>query len=266
MARSVERSGARLNIAGIAMPGSSLPRRIRQILEGGSVVHVSRVRMACVGAVCAIACTAFAAGRLDHARTDSSAERAIIQHEDTSLHPATKFILADLQIKGDVHDRDGVRDRVLKAWKDREFEDDKELVGEVMEVGIRGDFQKRGYFKVVVQDPVSQPLNLVDGKQRIRIIVTITEGDQFRLGSLTIQNVAPNQTLSIPVATLREQFHIRKEDLFDVSEIRAGLEGRQRLYGSHGYAKFTAEPETEIDSASRHIDLIIRITEGPHTP
>jgi BlaR1 peptidase M56/Surface antigen variable number repeat len=266
MARSVERSGARLNIAGIAMPGSSLPRRIRLILEGGSAAHISRVRMACVGVACAIACTAFAAGRLDHARSDSSAERAMIQGEAASAHPATKFLLGDVQIKGDVHDRDGVRDRVLKVWKDhREYDDDKELVDEVMEVGIRQDFMKRGYFKVVVQDPVSQPLGLVDGKQRIRIMATVTEGEQFRLGSLTIQNVAPDQPLSIPAATLQEQFHIRKDDLFDVSEIRAGLEGMQRLYGTHGYAKFTAEPETKIDTTSRHIDLIIRVTEGPQS-
>lgn len=266
MARSVERSGARLNIAGIAMPGTSLPRRIRQILEGGSVAHISHVRMACVVAACAITCTAFAAGRLDHVRPDSSAGSAMMQREAASAQPATKFVLVDLQIKGDVHDRDGVIGRVLKAWKDREYDDGKELAGEVMEVGVRGDFQERGYFKVVVQDPVSQPLGLVDRKQRIRIIATVTEGDQFRLGALTLQNVAPDQTLSIPAATLREQFHIRKEDLFNVSEIRAGLDRLHQLYGTHGYVDFTAEPETKMDSASRHIDLIIRITEGPHTP
>jgi hypothetical protein len=42
IARSVERSGVRLNIAGMAMPGSSLPRHIRKIL-GGDRWHIFRV-------------------------------------------------------------------------------------------------------------------------------------------------------------------------------------------------------------------------------
>jgi hypothetical protein len=177
VARSVTRRGARLNIAGMAMPGGSLPRRIRQILEGGSVTHISSTRMACVGVACAITCTAFAAGALDHARQNSPAQSA------SAAHPATKFVLGDLKIEGDVHDRDGVKDRVLKSWKDQEYDDLKQLSDAVAEVGIRRDFQERGYFKVVVHDPVSQPLGLSDGKQRILIITSIVEGDQFRLGT-----------------------------------------------------------------------------------
>ena len=267
MARSVKRSGVRLNIAGMAMPGSSLPRRIRQILKGGLVPHISRTRMACVGVACAITCTAFAAGTLDHAQPDSSTERVIIQRQLASAaHPATKVVLGDLKIEGDLHDRDRVRDRILYAWKGREYDDGKELADAAV-AGIRGDLQERGYFKVVVHDPVSQPLGLVDGKQqRILIVVSITEGDQFRLRSLTIQIIAPDRALTIPAATLREQFHLHNGDLFNMTEIRAGLERLKQLYASRGYADFSAEPDTGIDSASRSIDLILRITEGPHAP
>jgi hypothetical protein len=92
MARSVKRSGVRLNIAGLSMPGSSLPRRIRRILEGGSVPKTSRTRMASVCFACAISSTAIAAGRLDHAQPNSSAERAMVARPSASAkHPATKF-------------------------------------------------------------------------------------------------------------------------------------------------------------------------------
>jgi beta-lactamase regulating signal transducer with metallopeptidase domain len=259
LARSVTRSGARLNITGMAMPGGSLPRRIRQILEGGAVPHISRTRMACVGFACAITCTAFAAGTLEHARPNSSAQST------SATHPAAKFVLSDLRIEGDVHDRDGVRDRILNAWKDREFDDAKNLADSVMEVGIRGDFQGRGYFKVVAQDPVSKPLGLTDGKQRILIIATVTEGDQFRLGALTFQNVPPESALSIPATTLREQFHLRNGDLLNVGEVRAGLERVKRLYDTKGFGDAKEEPETTIDDAHRLIDITIRITQGLHT-
>jgi len=173
--------------------------------------------------------------------------------------------LGDLKIGGDVHDRDGVRDRILKAWKDREYDETKELADEVTQMGIRRDFQERGYFKVVVHDPVSQPLGLTDGKQRILVMTSIAEGDQFRLGTLTVQRVA-HDVLSIPAATLRDQFHVRNGDLFNVPEIQAGLDRLTRLYGTHGYADVKAELDTEVDDASHRIDLILRITEGPHTP
>jgi hypothetical protein len=264
MARLVKRSGGRLNIAGLAMPGSSLPRRIRQILEGGPVPHVSRMRMACVGVACTISCTAIAAGTLDHASPNSSPRRALIQSQSASaVHPATQFKLSDLKIEGDVHDRDGVRDRILTAWKSREYDNGKDLVDQLAG-GIRADFQERGYFQVSVHDPSSQPLGLIDGKQSVLIIASVTEGDQFRLGTIAIQNVVPGRTLNVPTLTLRDQFHLRDGDLFNLTEIRAGLERLQQLYVSRGYAGVSAQPDTEIDSASHRINLKLHITEGPH--
>jgi beta-lactamase regulating signal transducer with metallopeptidase domain len=266
MARSVKGSGVRLNIAGMAMPGSCLARRIRQILEGNLVPHISHRRMACVCVACAVLCSAIAAGTLDHAQPNSSAGQAMFQREsESAAHPATKFVLDNLKIEGDVHDRDAVRDRVLKAWKSREYDNGKELADEAAG-RIRADFQERGYFQAVVQATSSQPLGLSDGKQSILIIASITEGDQFRLRTITIQSVAPDRALSISTATLRDQFHLRNGDFFNLTEIRAGLERLERLYVNRGYAGVGAEPDTEIDSASHRIDLTLRITEGPHTP
>jgi hypothetical protein len=248
------------------MPGSFLPRRIRQILEGGSVPHISRTRMVCVCLVCAVSGTSIAAGTLDHAQPNSSAEHAMIQSESApAAHPATKFVLGDLTIKGDVHDRDGVRDRILTAWKSREYDDSKELTDEATG-GIRGDFQERGYFQVVVHDASSQPLGLADGRQRILMIAPISEGEQFRLKTITIQGVTPDRAPSISLATLRDQFRLRDADLFNMTEVRAGLERLQRLYISRGYAGVSVQPSTEIDSASHRIGLTLRIAEGPHTP
>ena len=65
IARSVKRSGARLNVAGMAMPGSFLPQRIRKIIEGAPVPRISRTRMACVAVICTVTCTVCAAGKLE---------------------------------------------------------------------------------------------------------------------------------------------------------------------------------------------------------
>ena len=248
IARSVTRSGARLNVAGMAMPGSFLPERIQKIIEGGPVPRISRTRMACVAVICTLTCTVFAAGTLDHARQNIS---ALSQRGPSGTPLNTKFVLGDLKIEGDVHDRDGVRARILKEWKNREYDDGKKLADEVMTGGIRKDFQERGYFKVLAHDPVSQPMGLSDGKQRILLLVSVEEGDQYRLGTLTIQNVPPDQALSISAATLRDQFHLRNGDLFNVTEIRDGMGRLKQLYGSRGYADVKAAPDTEVDKAAR---------------
>lgn len=154
-----------------------------------------------------------------------------------------------------------MRDRILKAWKEREFDEAEELI----EVGIRGDLQERGYFKVKVDDIVSRLLNLTDGKQRVLIITSISEGSQFRLGTIIIKNAATGRALGIPAATLRDQFHIRDGNLFNMTEIRDRLERLKALYQDRGYADTSVEPETEPDDVSHRIDLILRITEGPHT-
>jgi beta-lactamase regulating signal transducer with metallopeptidase domain/TolA-binding protein len=262
MARSVKSSGARLSIAGMAMPGSSLERRIRQILEGGPVPRISRARMRCACVACALLSTGVAAGTLDHAQPNSSAGKAMVQSESGSAaHPTTQFVVEDLRIEGEVHDRDGVRERVLKAWKSREYDNSQELSDEAGE-RIRTDFQERGYFQVVVHAPSSRPLRLNGGKENILIIASVAEGDQFRLGRITIQNVTPDRTLSISTATLREQFHLRDGDVFNMTEIRAGLDRLRQIYVNQGYADATAMPDTKIDSAPKRIDLTLRITEG----
>jgi hypothetical protein len=166
MARSVKRAGGRLNVAGIAMPGSSLSRRIRQILEGGSVPHISQTQMASVVVARAITCTAPLARWMKPGRTLPRSERAMVQREPASApNTVIKFVLRDLKIEGDVHDQDGVKDRIVKAWRDREYDNAKDLANAVMEVGIRGDLQDRGYFRAVAQDPVLQPLGLLDGER-----------------------------------------------------------------------------------------------------
>ena len=118
----------------------------------------------------------------------------------------------------------------------------------------------------MVQAPSSQPLSLSEGKQGILIIASVAEGKQFRLRSISIQNVTPDRALRMSTATLREQFHLRDGDVFNMTEIRAGLDRLRQIYVSRGYADATAMPNTKIDNASKRIDLTLRITEGPQTP
>jgi hypothetical protein len=266
IARSVKKSGVRLDIAGLAMPGSSLARRIQRILESDSVLRISRRRMALVSLACVISCTGIAASTLDHAQPPPSATHDSTPEQEAATNgQPTKFILGDIRIDGDVPDFNGVRDRVLNGSKTREYGTRQELTEEVAE-RVRADFQERGYFRAVIQTPSLLPLGLTDGKQSLRVIVSINPGDQFRLRNISIQSAAPDRALSVSAATLREQFHLRDGDLFNTSEIREGLNRVRQLYASRGYASATAIPNTEVENASHRIDLTLKITEAAHTP
>lgn len=108
---------------------------------------------------------------------------------------------------------------------------------------------------------------IIDGATTsILVTVAITEGEQFRLGSLLIQNLPPGRALSVSEGTIRDQFHIRPGDLFNVTEMRAGMGRVGQLYESQGYPNAELEPQSEVDSAHHRIDFTIRITEGSHKP
>lgn len=65
LARAMQQAGARLNFAGMTMPGVSLPRRIRRILEDAPAPRLSHARAACIAVACVAVTTLFTAGAVD---------------------------------------------------------------------------------------------------------------------------------------------------------------------------------------------------------
>lgn len=64
MERVVSAAGGRVAI-GMAMPGSALPRRVKQIIEGARPARASKSRMALAGVACMAAAVTFAAGTVE---------------------------------------------------------------------------------------------------------------------------------------------------------------------------------------------------------
>jgi len=199
----------------------------------------------------------------------SKAVTIISSPEQPAPEPAAvsdaKVVLGDLKIDGKVHDPDGVRDRILNTWKDREYSDAQKLMKDVAEQGIRRDFQDRGYFKVQV-NPAYFKIYAgdADGILSLRMTVSILEGNQYRLGILSVHNIQPDSALTIPPQTIRDQFHIQTGDLLNVSEIRSGIENVVSLYHAKGYTDSNVEPATDIDEVHHVVDITFRITEGRH--
>ena len=134
---------------------------------------------------------------------------------------------------------------------------------------VRAEFQNRGYFKVVVQDPKTQihdtgttgfhiPLIMKGPGKAVDITIPIEEGERYRLGSITFKNnkAVPNQK------ALRSLFPIKDGDIVSREKIAKGLENLRKAYGELGYINFTSIPNTTFDEDKKLLLLDIDVDEG----
>jgi len=134
---------------------------------------------------------------------------------------------------------------------------------------VRAEFQNRGYFKVLVQEPKTKihdtghkgfhiPLIQKGPGKAVDITMPIEEGDKYTLGEITFKN---NKAVANTKA-LRNLFPMKDGDTFDRSKIAKGLENLQKAYGQLGYINFTSIPNTTFDEDKRLVYLDIDVDEG----
>ncbi|HKV63526.1 MAG TPA: outer membrane protein assembly factor BamA [Candidatus Acidoferrum sp.] len=150
---------------------------------------------------------------------------------------------------------------------------DREKLSEDLEVGVRGLYRDNGYYKATVGDPIlgnidtrnyrlGVPLVLgrSDGKA-VNITIPIEEGERFHMGTLKIVSSDPDKALSLKVDALKAAFPLKQGDLFSTEKVRKALETYGKIYGEYGFIDFTPEPETEVDDATKIINLTLRFDE-----
>ena len=132
---------------------------------------------------------------------------------------------------------------------------------------VRNEYQMRGYFKALVQDPKTQvrdtggfriPLIMKGGGKAVDITLPIEEGERYRLGGITFKNNKAIQDARL----LRSLFPTKDGDIFNTDNVRKGLENLRKGYGELGYINFTSVPETKIDDDKKLITLEIDLDEG----
>ncbi|MGB8913257.1 MAG: POTRA domain-containing protein, partial [Candidatus Sulfotelmatobacter sp.] len=134
---------------------------------------------------------------------------------------------------------------------------------------VRNEYQNRGYFKVIVNEPKTQihdtghkgpriPLLQSGPGKAVDITLPIEEGDRYTLGSISFKN---NKAVSNTKA-LRNLFPIKDGDIFSKEKVAKGLENLRKAYGEQGYINFTSVPETRFDDEKKLIFLDIDVDEG----
>jgi len=151
---------------------------------------------------------------------------------------------------------------------------DREKLNEDLEVGIRGLYQDNGFFRVVVapNGPILQNIDVQHGGvpvpglrpktgKAVNITIPIEEGEQYRMGTLKIVSSDPDKALSLKVEPLKAIFPLKDGDVFNVDKLRKAIKNYGDAYGQYGFIDFTAEPDFDIDDATKKINLTLRFDE-----
>jgi outer membrane protein insertion porin family len=134
---------------------------------------------------------------------------------------------------------------------------------------VRAEFQNRGYFKVLVDQPKTEihdtghagmhiPLLQPGLGKSVDITMPIEEGERYHLGTITFKNnkAIPNN------AALRSLFPMKDGDIFGRDKVAKGLENLRKAYGEAGYINFTSVPDTKFDDEKKIVNLEIDVDEG----
>ncbi|MFZ1131227.1 MAG: outer membrane protein assembly factor BamA, partial [Terriglobales bacterium] len=134
---------------------------------------------------------------------------------------------------------------------------------------VRAEFQNRGYFKVLVDDPKTEihdtghtgfhvPWVQSGLGKSVDITMPIEEGERYHLGTITFKN---NKAIPNPNA-LRGLFPMKDGEIFSREKIAKGLENLRKAYGEAGYINFTSVPDTKFDDEKKTVNLEIDVDEG----
>jgi len=134
---------------------------------------------------------------------------------------------------------------------------------------VRSEYQNRGYFKVVVNDPKTEmrdtghkgfhiPLLMAGPGKAVDLTMPIEEGDKYRLGKITFKG---NKAITNTIA-LRNLVPLKDGDVFSREKIAKGLDNLRKAYGEYGYINFSPVPETSFDEDKKLVNVEIDVDEG----
>ncbi|WP_394839713.1 outer membrane protein assembly factor BamA [Pendulispora rubella] len=126
-------------------------------------------------------------------------------------------------------------------------------------------YYDKGYMNVQIGTP---RVMLTPDREGIEITLVIHEGPRFKIRQLRVFERDADGNEVEPLGgrrALRQLIRAHSGDWFNRAEVVKDLQAVRTLYRDAGYYSVEADPETELDSVKREVDIIIPIKRGPLT-
>jgi len=126
-------------------------------------------------------------------------------------------------------------------------------------------YYDKGYMNVQIGTP---RVMLTPDREGIEITLVIHEGPRFKIRQLKVYEVDADGNEVEPLGgrrALRQLIRAHTGDWFNRAEVVKDLQAVRTLYRDAGYYSVEADPETELDSVKREVDIVIPIKRGPLT-
>ncbi len=119
---------------------------------------------------------------------------------------------------------------------------------------ISDQYLNNGYINIKVGEPT---VKLNDTKTALEVYIGITEGEQYRVGTIGFKG-----ELLDPAADLRKKLKSEPGEIFNRSVLRTDIGVLTDLYGDKGYAFASINPQTRLDSEKKIVDMTFDIDKG----
>src|SRR5262249_26288473 len=110
---------------------------------------------------------------------------------------------------------------------------------------VQAEYYDSGYVMSTIDEPVEK---LSADKGNVEITVKVTEGDQFRIGSLDVRG-----SLVAPAADYLKVLGLKKGDIFSRKRVAEGIQHVIEMHKSKGQAEPEVNPVTNVDVKTKRV-------------
>lgn len=132
------------------------------------------------------------------------------------------------------------------TYKEEVLKNDAALIADL--------YMNNGYVNVKVGEP---KVELLPDKKGLTVHIGITEGDQFRLGTLGFKG-----DLLVGTDELAKKLKEKTGELFSRSNLRTDVFALSDFYADKGYAFANASPQTKVNAEKHIIDITFEMEKG----
>lgn len=119
---------------------------------------------------------------------------------------------------------------------------------------IRNLYYNNGYLKVTVAEP---KLELIDNKKGMLISLRVSEGDQFKVSSVSVEGVK-----AFDEKDVSQLVRLKPDTIFRRDTLQKDVTAITDIYSNNGYALVTVSPDIMPDEEKKLVKVVYRIEEG----